>query len=134
MSVLTSVRERPIYNGLIGLFWGAGAILGPLVGGAFSDSSATWRWAFYINLPIAALVAPVFIFLFPKHNPSPSVPGLRKLSQIDWVGAFLNAAIFILFQVVLTFSGSTWKWDSAGSSKFSLLLQVHFQMGASTLQ
>jgi MFS family permease len=34
----------------IGLVWGVGAILGPVVGGAFSISSATWRWSFYINL------------------------------------------------------------------------------------
>jgi MFS family permease len=44
----------PVYNAGMGLFWGIGAILGPVVGGAFSDSSAKWRWAFYINLPLAA--------------------------------------------------------------------------------
>jgi len=36
------------------LAWGAGAILGPVIAGAFAGSSATWRWAFYINLPLAA--------------------------------------------------------------------------------
>lgn len=54
ISIFTTLRERPIYNALIGLFWGAGAILGPVVAGAFSESSSTWRWAFYINLPLAA--------------------------------------------------------------------------------
>jgi hypothetical protein len=38
----------------------------------------------------------------------------RKLAQIDWVGATLNAATFVLFMVVLTFSGSTWRWNTAG--------------------
>jgi MFS family permease len=34
----------------MGLAWGLGAVLGPIVGGSFADSSATWRWSFYINL------------------------------------------------------------------------------------
>ena len=54
LAVFTSLRERPIYNALIGLSWGTGAILGPVIAGAFSGSKATWRWAFYINLPLAA--------------------------------------------------------------------------------
>jgi len=54
VSIFTQPHRRPIYNALIGLCWGVGAILGPVIGGAFSDSSAKWRWAFYINLPLAA--------------------------------------------------------------------------------
>lgn len=38
----------------------------------------------------------------------------RKLAQIDWLGAMLNATTFVLFMIVLTFSGSTWRWNSAG--------------------
>jgi MFS family permease len=44
VTVLTSDRERPIYMATMGLCWGLGTILGPVIGGAFSDSSATWRW------------------------------------------------------------------------------------------
>jgi MFS family permease len=96
------------------LCWGIGAILGPVIGGGFAESRATWRWAFYINLPLAALVAPVYIFLFPKYNGKPDVSGPTKLRQMDWVGVFLNAGTWTLFQVACTFSGSTWKWKSAG--------------------
>lgn len=108
------MKERPIYNAVIGLSWGTGAILGPLIGGGFSESSATWRWAFYINLPLAAVCAPVYIFLFPKYNGKPDVSGPTKLKQIDWVGVFLNAGVWTLLQVACTFSGSTYKWNSAG--------------------
>jgi hypothetical protein len=98
----------------MGVSWGTGCILGPIIGGSFAVSSATWRWAFYLNLPLAVLFAPIYIFIFPRYNPQPDVTGPTKLARIDWIGALLNATVFILFQVVLTFAGSTWKWDSAG--------------------
>ena len=41
-TVFTSEKERPIYNAAIGLMWGVGAVLGPVVGGGFSESKATW--------------------------------------------------------------------------------------------
>ena len=44
VSSLGSTKKLPLYNALIGVCWGTGAILGPVVGGAFSTSSATWRW------------------------------------------------------------------------------------------
>lgn len=49
-TALTTNQERGRYISCIGLVQGIDAILGPVVGGAFSGSSATWRWAFYINL------------------------------------------------------------------------------------
>ena len=134
--MFTTLRERAIYNALIGLAWGTGAILGPVVAGAFSDSKATWRWAFYINLPLAAgesqvsdiniqkktdrallrvVVSPVYFWLFPRYNPQPTVPVVTKLKQIDWVGVFLNATTFVLFMVVISFSGSIFAWKSAAS-------------------
>jgi Major Facilitator Superfamily len=114
IAVFTPLKARPLYNALIGLCWGTGCILGPIIGGSFAVSSATWRWAFYINLPLAALLSPVYIFMYPTHNPQPETPGPTKLARIDWVGAALNATVFTLFQVVLTFAGSTWKWNSPG--------------------
>lgn len=44
ISVFATNKEAAIYNALIGLSWGVGAILGPVIGGAFSVSGATWRW------------------------------------------------------------------------------------------
>ena len=40
----TTMRERSNYIGMTGLTWGLGTILGPVIGGAFADGSATWRW------------------------------------------------------------------------------------------
>lgn len=46
LSVTTTEHERPMYVGLTGVTWGMGTVLGPIIGGAFADSSATWRWSF----------------------------------------------------------------------------------------
>ncbi len=67
-----------------------------------------------MNLPLAALCSPIYIFVTPKFNMQPAISGPEKLAHVDWVGAFLNAGTFCLFVVVLTFAGSTWSWDSAG--------------------
>ncbi|KAI0392294.1 putative MFS drug efflux transporter [Xylariaceae sp. FL0594] len=45
VSTLTTEQERPMYLGFVGLTWGIGTILGPIIGGAFADSNTTWRWS-----------------------------------------------------------------------------------------
>jgi len=44
LTLSTSINERPLYMSLTGFVWGSGCILGPVIGGAFADSAATWRW------------------------------------------------------------------------------------------
>ena len=57
LSVTTTENERPTYIGFTGLTWGLGTVLGPIVGGALADSSATWRWAFCRNpLPLCQVL------------------------------------------------------------------------------
>jgi MFS family permease len=50
ISINTSMRERSVYQAGLGIVWGAGTILGPVVGGSFADSSATWRWVYIPDL------------------------------------------------------------------------------------
>ncbi|KAK9777569.1 putative MFS drug efflux transporter protein [Seiridium cardinale] len=107
----------PTMNALIvgiGAVWGTGAVLGPVVGGAFSTSSATWRWAFYINLVIAALCAPVYIFYLPRAKPAGSAetPALKKLRALDWTGFIDSTGAVVSLTMVLTFAGSTWGWSN----------------------
>ena len=48
LTQMTSERERALYLNFVGITFGAGTVLGPILGGAFAGSSATWRWAFYL--------------------------------------------------------------------------------------
>ncbi|KAH7120682.1 major facilitator superfamily domain-containing protein [Dactylonectria macrodidyma] len=61
ISILSTQKEIPLYNALIGLSWGVGAILGPVIGGAFSVSAATWRWLREIDWISAVLNGEVFV-------------------------------------------------------------------------
>ena len=110
MSVFTTLRERSVYNALIGMIWGLGTILGPIVGGLFAEQ-ATWRWAFYINLVLAGVFGPILIFLSPTNQPQPDKPFFQKLAQMDWLGATLFAGVFTSYVVGMTFGGAIWPWS-----------------------
>lgn len=112
LSVTTSVQERPMYVGLTGLVWGIGTVLGPIVGGAFTDSSAGWEWAFYINLCIGALFAPVYFFLIPKSDPRKGVPVLKRFKELDWVGTVVLIGAFVCFIMAISFGGILYPWNS----------------------
>lgn len=68
--------------------------------------------AFYINLVLAAVTAPIYIFWFPRHGAHNQQRILPRIRNLDWLGALLNAATFALFITACTYSGSQWPWDS----------------------
>ncbi|KAK3938034.1 major facilitator superfamily domain-containing protein [Diplogelasinospora grovesii] len=115
LSVNTSDVERPRYLSLTGFWWGIGTVLGPVVGGAFAESSATWRWAFYLNLTVGAIVAPVYFIVLPDHDPQPGVPLRARLAQLDYLGTLLSAGCFLSIMMAMNFGGILWSWDSGRS-------------------
>lgn len=90
-------RERGRYQGYFGGVFGAASVLGPLIGGFLVDE-ASWRWVFYVNLPIG-VVALVVInrVLHLDHQP--------KRARIDWVGALLLVTGVALFLVGVQTAG-----------------------------
>ena len=111
LTALTTPQERGLYTTLIGFFWGVGAVLGPVVGGAFSVSSATWRWAFYLNLVVGAVSAPAYIFSLPPIHPMPGVSIKQRLLDIDIVGFILGSGTWVSFLLALTMAGGQWPWN-----------------------
>lgn len=107
--------ERGKYQGLFGGVFGIAAVLGPLVGGFFTDLGMTnvfglavagWRWVFYVNLPIGLLA----LFMIARVMP-PLPPGGVK-GRIDFVGAGLIVTTFVPLLLALTWGGSTYPWAS----------------------
>lgn len=86
--------------------------LGPLIGGAFTDSSATWRWSFYINLCIGGLAAPIYAFLLPSIDHRRGCGLVSRLKSLDLVGTVLSAGAITTLVMVISFGGSVYAWDS----------------------
>jgi hypothetical protein len=92
--------------------WGLGTVLGPVIGGAFTDSGAGWRWAFYINLPIGGLIIPILVFLVPDFDAQKGKPYSERFKQIDWIGITLLAGMIVSIILALTFGGNQYAWNS----------------------
>ncbi|KAI9785099.1 MAG: hypothetical protein M1816_000510 [Peltula sp. TS41687] len=97
---------------LTGRCRGLGTVLGPVVGGAFADSAATWRWAFYINLVIGALLAPAYLLLLPSVDFQAGRSLKEKLKMMDWIGIAIFFGGTTCFTMAINFGGTTYAWDS----------------------
>ncbi|UNI23424.1 hypothetical protein JDV02_009242 [Purpureocillium takamizusanense] len=110
VSDLFSQRGRAKYLGLLGAVWAIASAVGPLLGGAFT-SRVSWRWCFYINLPVGGVSLAVIIFVLKLHNPrTPLIQGLRA---IDWLGSLLIVGGTLMLLLGLEFGGNTHPWASA---------------------
>ncbi|KAL7930118.1 major facilitator superfamily domain-containing protein [Trichoderma chlorosporum] len=110
-TALTSPTERGIYITGTGFCWGIGAVLGPVIGGSFVESSATWRWAFYINLIIGGAFAPIYLFGLPSIHPVVGVPIVERVKKIDFVGVVLGVGTWVTFCMAFTMAGGQWPWN-----------------------
>ncbi|KUI52738.1 Putative HC-toxin efflux carrier TOXA [Cytospora mali] len=109
-----SPAKRPMFTGIIGASYGIASVVGPLIGGVLSDK-VTWRWCFYINLPIGG-VSGLIIFLFfttPSAAKPASAPLLEKLRQMDFVGILLIMGAIISYILALQYGGQTHPWNSS---------------------
>jgi MFS family permease len=113
IAVTTTIQERPLYISGTGLTWGMGIVLGPVIGGSFSESSVGWHWAFYINLLIGAVCAPVYLFLLPSSDPRPEVPLKERTREVDWVGSILQMGALTAFVLAISWGGVVYAWNSA---------------------
>ncbi|TXS29531.1 MFS transporter [Streptomyces sp. ms191] len=102
---LVPPRERGRYQGLFGAVFGATSVLGPLLGGLFTQH-LSWRWVFYINLPIG--IVALFVIAAVLH-----IPARGTRHTIDYLGTFLIASVATCLVLVASLGGTTWAWDSA---------------------
>ncbi|KAF2651536.1 MFS general substrate transporter [Lophiostoma macrostomum CBS 122681] len=114
LGFVASPEKRPQLLGFVGATYGVAAVLGPLVGGAFTDR-VTWRWCFYINLPVGGVAAAIiFIFFQTPDNAKPVEVGLKeKILQMDFMGAVLMMGLIISYILALQYGGQTHAWSSS---------------------
>ncbi|KAJ5777686.1 hypothetical protein N7520_000932 [Penicillium odoratum] len=110
--LMVPLHKRPMYQGLFGAVFGIASVMGPLVGGAFT-TSVTWRWCFYINLPIggAGLVAMTWIWHPPKVQHE-SGPILMQIKRLDPLGMIFFIPAMVCLLLAFQWGGSTYAWSS----------------------
>ncbi|KAL4913827.1 major facilitator superfamily domain-containing protein [Aspergillus aurantiobrunneus] len=109
ISDLFSVRLRSLFLGLMEFTWTIAGALGPVLGGSFTES-ITWRWIFWINLPVCGTAFVLLILFLDVHNPkTPIIDGIKA---VDWFGSFSILAISIMVLLGLDLGGDTFPWDN----------------------
>ncbi|MFJ9529183.1 MULTISPECIES: MDR family MFS transporter [unclassified Streptomyces] len=113
---IVTPRERGKYQGLFGAVFGVTSVLGPLLGGFFTET-LSWRWVFYINLPIGvvALLVIAAVLHIPVH---------REKHTIDYLGTFLIASVATCLILVASLGGTTWAWGSVQIIALAVLAVV----------
>jgi EmrB/QacA subfamily drug resistance transporter len=101
---LYTVEERARVQGYVASVWGAAAVIGPAVGGVFSEY-VSWRWIFFGNIPMCLLAAGMVVRRFHEQI-------TRRRPQIDYVGASLLTIGLTLVVLGVLEGGQAWAWDS----------------------
>ena len=105
------LHKRPMYTGTIGGVFGIASVMGPLVGGAFTEQ-VTWRWCFYLNLPIGAVTMVIIFFILKVQDPRDvGLPLADKLKQLDPIGTLFFLPSVICLLLALQWGGSTYAWS-----------------------
>lgn len=109
ISDLFSMRRRGAYLGIMGMVWAIAGGVGPILGGVFTEK-ATWRWCFYVNLPISGVGLLVLVFVLKLQNPR--TPIGAGLAAVDWLGVATIVGGTLMILLGLEFGGVAFPWDS----------------------
>ncbi|KAK8098075.1 uncharacterized protein PG998_013561 [Apiospora kogelbergensis] len=109
ISDLFSVRHRALSLSALGLVWVVAGTTGPVIGGALSQYTS-WRWCFWLSLPVCAITFVVMVVFLDVHNPRTALAdGLRA---VDWFGIVSMLAATLLLLLGLDLGGIVYSWSS----------------------
>ncbi|KZL75444.1 aflatoxin efflux pump [Colletotrichum tofieldiae] len=112
MIPMIPLHKRPMFQGIFGMVFGLASVIGPLVGGGFTGT-VTWRWCFYINLPVGGVA---FVFLFfmlkaPKRQPQEPATLYQHFKRLDPLGTLFFLPSIVSLLLALEWGGSEYAWN-----------------------
>ncbi|GKT55140.1 efflux pump antibiotic resistance [Colletotrichum tofieldiae] len=115
------LHKRAAFFGLLGAVWGVASVLGPLLGGFFTEH-LTWRWCFWINLPIGGVALVVVLFVFDGSGKSSKGPSLlSRIRQLDLLGAAALVPAVVMLLLAIQWGGTEFAWRSPTIIGLSIL-------------
>ena len=107
-------KQAPAFTGILGAVYSVASVIGPLLGGVFTDK-ATWRWCFYVNLPVGAVSVAIIIPMFqtPKQAKPVQASLREKILQLDLSGSAILLCSVVCLILALQWGGTTKPWNSA---------------------
>jgi hypothetical protein len=112
MVITIPLHKRPMYQGIFGAVFGVASVAGPLLGGAFT-TNVSWRWCFYINLPIGGVVVAVILFILETKPIKNTDTILQQIVKLDPYGTAVFLPGIVCLLLPLQWGGTTYPWDSA---------------------
>lgn len=113
MSIIPMVplHKRPMFQGFFGMVFGIASVAGPLIGGAFTQR-ATWRWCFYMNLPIGAVAfALLYMLMHPLPPKNDYATVKQQIMRLDPLGTLFFVPSTVCLLLALQWGGSTYSWS-----------------------
>ncbi|KAJ5785989.1 MFS general substrate transporter [Penicillium pulvis] len=117
LSASVPLEKRALYFGIVGSCGQIGVVGSPLIGGVLTEY-ATWRWCFYINLPIGGLAVLALLFIsIPEHSlnrpeQQSDIHFASLFSDLDTIGFLLLSPTLVMFLLALEWGGATYPWNS----------------------
>ncbi|EGE04286.1 MFS multidrug transporter [Trichophyton equinum CBS 127.97] len=114
MAHTAPVRWRPTFTSMIGAVYGVASVVGPLLGGVLAEK-ASWRWIFYLNLPLGGASAFILSLSLKRLPPSAAgqiLPVAMTIKRLDLVGTFTFIASIACLLTALQYGGTTTPWSS----------------------
>jgi MFS family permease len=101
---LVPLRQRGKYVALMAAVWAVGTVVGPVLGGAFAEY-ASWRWVFYINLPLSAVSLILLVLFLRVSHPRGGGTMWQQLRRVDYIGNAILTSTVISVLLALSWAG-----------------------------